>query len=371
MVSESFFKQRRRILQFGSAAIGITALVGHPRAQGGFVGRSPKTVSVRGTGAKGDGATDDTAAIQRALDDLGAAGGVVLIEPGIYMIDAGTSLRMRSRSSLHLSEGAVLRCISNSLAHYAIITVEGVEDVRVSGGRIEGDRSSHGATDGEWGHGIAVLGSHSVTIERCQVSDCWGDGLYVGPSGGPSGKPSAGITIDSVKCHENRRQGLSVTAASRVVIRNSAFTKTGGTAPACGIDIEPGKTASASDIKVENCDCSGNEGSGITVDGDVSQFVLKCTSLSHNDGYGLLVTSATGVSIVGNEFTANGLSGIKVRHRAQKGTIEWNTFDGNEWSSSRRVMRALSGGGGPGGSSDIDVDDDSRAVKVGTNTFKH
>ena len=58
--------------------------------------------NVRDFGAAGDGATRDTAAIQRALD----AGGVAYLPPGEYL--TGT-LYLRSHGGLELAPGAVLR----------------------------------------------------------------------------------------------------------------------------------------------------------------------------------------------------------------------------------------------------------------------
>jgi polygalacturonase len=39
-------------------------------------------------GRKGDGETDDTAAIQAAIDEVGGTGGTVLVPKGTYMVDA-------------------------------------------------------------------------------------------------------------------------------------------------------------------------------------------------------------------------------------------------------------------------------------------
>lgn len=54
---------------------------------GGALAQAPGSRSVLDYGALGDGATDDTAAFQRALDECGAAGGgVVFVPPGRYRI---------------------------------------------------------------------------------------------------------------------------------------------------------------------------------------------------------------------------------------------------------------------------------------------
>ena len=63
--------------------------------------------NVRAFGAKGDGAAKDTAAIQRAVDTAGAAGGGrVVLDPGTYL--SGT-VWLRSHVELRLEKDAVLK----------------------------------------------------------------------------------------------------------------------------------------------------------------------------------------------------------------------------------------------------------------------
>lgn len=103
-------------------------------------------------GAVGDGAHDDTAAIQRAIDDCGrAGGGTVLVPAGTFL--TGT-LDLRDRVTLHLDAGAVLLA-SDDRARYAfrgtppgcaqkatrcgLVHALGCADVAVTGrGRIAG-----------------------------------------------------------------------------------------------------------------------------------------------------------------------------------------------------------------------------------------
>ena len=66
-----------------------------------------KAFEVRQFGAKGDGKTLDTAALQKALDECGqAGGGVVRIPAGTYL---SQPLEMRSKTTLLLEEGATLK----------------------------------------------------------------------------------------------------------------------------------------------------------------------------------------------------------------------------------------------------------------------
>ena len=49
-------------------------------------------VDIRDFGAKGDGKTDDTLAFQKALNQTGSKGGIVLVPPGQYRLDGVISV---------------------------------------------------------------------------------------------------------------------------------------------------------------------------------------------------------------------------------------------------------------------------------------
>ncbi len=67
---------------------------------------SGKVFAVRQFGAKGDGETLDTAAIQKALNDCGkAGGGTVLFPPGTYL---SKPLTLRTKTTVRLEAGATL-----------------------------------------------------------------------------------------------------------------------------------------------------------------------------------------------------------------------------------------------------------------------
>ena len=119
------------------AALGIApalAVAARLRAQ-------TRIFDVRDYGAKGDGVTLDTAAIQRAIDDAAAAGNraQVLVRGGKqYLI--GT-LDLKSRIEFHLADDAEL-VVSTDPAHYrgaAVLSANSAEGLRITGsGSING-----------------------------------------------------------------------------------------------------------------------------------------------------------------------------------------------------------------------------------------
>src|ERR1035437_4777826 len=88
-------------------------------------------VNVTSYGATGNGVTDDTASIQKAIDS-GAS--KVIIPEGTYMINALISVKPRSNQSIQLSDNAILKAIPNSEAGYSVIKIADVTNVEITGG---------------------------------------------------------------------------------------------------------------------------------------------------------------------------------------------------------------------------------------------
>src|SRR5215510_10868069 len=76
---------------------------------------SALVVTVKDKGAKGDGETNDTEAIQAAIDEVGGTGGTVLVPKGAYMVDAvgKKRLTLKGDMTLKLSDDATLKAIPN------------------------------------------------------------------------------------------------------------------------------------------------------------------------------------------------------------------------------------------------------------------
>jgi parallel beta-helix repeat protein len=302
-------------------------------------GPAASVADVRDFGATGDGVTDDTAAIQRAIASL-PDGGTIHVPDGTYQVDATGDtggVALRSHQTLELADGAVLRVIPNAAIEYGLVRIYGVSDVVVRGGTLVGDREQHLGSDGEWGHGVNVRASDHVVIDSVHATQMWGDGFYIGRNL-TEPPASSEIMITSCTGDDNRRQGLSITDAHDVAVWNSTFENTHGTAPEAGIDLEP----SADDRVVQHVALRGNRFAGNTygllvvryqgvvddvvatgntivestqlgiwIDGTPTQVHVDNNVISGNAA-GIELFGATGATVMANDIHDNGEEGLRL-----------------------------------------------------------
>ncbi len=291
-----------------------------------------QTINVRDAGALGDGQHDDTSAFQAAINSLPATGGTITVPAGTYMIDALRSINLRSHVHLQMSSGAQLVAIPNSSQRSYVIKAWQVTDVEISGGAIVGERARHIGSTGEWGMGIDILASQRVNVHDLTVSDCWGDGLYIGAIG-HVGVPSIDITINNVVSTNNRRQGLSFGPVNRVYVVNSTFSNSHGTKPETGIDIEPSIQGIAKDIRIEYSTISGNAGSGMELQPNVTGLVIKSSTIKGNMGFGVYGHGVTNAWFAANVITENGLDGVALMSPSRDVKVTGNTvtYNSTRW----------------------------------------
>lgn len=150
-----------------------------------FAVAATAAVNVRDFGAKGDGVTKDTTAIQAAIDATAkAGGGEVRVPPGRYI--SGT-LHLRSNVTLYLESGATLAespddadfdryeklpfksvsDVETTYFHYGLVTADGAHNIAIIGqGIIDGNRTHrHGPKT------VALKLCKYVTIEGITVEN--------------------------------------------------------------------------------------------------------------------------------------------------------------------------------------------------------
>ena len=267
------------------------------------------TMNVKQFGAKGDNLTDDTLAIQTALNYSKN----IEVPSGTYMVNAITHININSGNRLLLSNDATIKAITTSQDSYAVILCDDVDDVEICGGTIEGDRLSHTGATGEWGMCISITnGSSNINVHDIKLINAWGDGLYLN---GGNNVRTQNVTVDSA-----RRNGYSIISAVNFRSLNDIIKNTNGTAPQAGVDIEPNyDTNKLQNIKFINTITENNLSSGIMMmighDNDCS---IEITNHSDDGSLnGISVAKSTGttgyINILESKYRNNVESGILLR----------------------------------------------------------
>ena len=179
----------------------------------------------------------------------------IVIEKGDYQVSAlptdPVCLRIYGNTEFILD--GTIRLVPNEYSHYYILQVEG-ENIEIEGhGLIIGDKHTHTGTTGEWGIGIRLSPTHHVSVSGLSIKDCWGDCIYVG-------EKSTDVLIENCHLDHGRRQGISITSANGVTIRDCEISNVGGTNPEYGIDVEPNAGDLVDDVMIEKVtvrDCKG------------------------------------------------------------------------------------------------------------------
>ena len=288
-------------LLIGGVAMPAFALTTPPSRTRGTTVRN-----VKDYGAFGDGVHDDTAAIQAAINSLPTTGGTVIIPAGTYLIDTSKKINLRSLMLFQMETGAILKAKTSSLIRHYLIYVNGKSDVEIAGGQLVGDRDTHNYTTGsthEWGHGIQILGGKRVTVRDLHVSKCTGDGVCIGGM-------SADVVIANIISTNNRRQGLSITNCSYIRVYDSEFSYTKGTAPECGIDIEPDDGYTCNTVLIQNCRVNNNNRYGINIWKRTTGVTITGCTLELNGSLGMGTNGITGLTVTNNVFRSNSATGV-------------------------------------------------------------
>ena len=181
------------------------------------------TMNVKQFGAKGDSNTDDTVAIQTAMDNCST----ILVPTGTYMIDAVTHLEPNTGNKIILDNDAVIKAITNNSTHYAIMWCEDVTDVEICGGTLQGERDTHTGVSGEYGHCIRLYGDcDAIYIHDINLINAWGDGIACVITGN--------VRTERVHVDNVRRNGYSIACVNEFISTDDVIENVNGTAPQSG-----------------------------------------------------------------------------------------------------------------------------------------
>lgn len=259
-----------KISQLPSASLPVSRSSLVPIVQNGVtvkatVGQIQEIVSIKDYGAVGDGVTDDSQAIQNAVN----AANMVFIPAGTYLCVTPITLKNNSfifgegaASVLYYKGGAASRGVlyanSGSSSVY-------VENITIQDLKVLGDVETFGFN--EFIHLISMNGVRNCLIQRCFVSGFRGDGIYIG-SGDVAGQERHNINVTIRDCvidgiNKDNRNGISVIDCNGLNIDNNYITRTTRPSMPGAIDIEPDANVFhvIKDISIRNnkiFDCDGN-----------------------------------------------------------------------------------------------------------------
>ena len=213
-----------------------------------------------------DNPTDNTAAILRAIDK--AQGKTLNFESKGYFCqfaDDAFLLRLKSNMTIN-GNNAVIKCSTNSMPNYDIVSLLDVHDITINDLTVIGDTDTHTGTTGEGGMGFAFRQAKNITLNNCKAFNCWGDGFYTRAD---TTDTCENIVFNQCVADSNRRQGCSVTGGLGIVFNNCTFKNTGAInsiTPCAGLDIEPNANSICDlDVKINNCHFENNLGGSLHV----------------------------------------------------------------------------------------------------------
>jgi len=291
--------------------------------------------------AKGNGVTDDTAAVQAALDAVAGTGGEVTVPAGTYMINpvaqyGNSGIVLGSNMTLSLAPGAVLQALPTSTSEYVIVQLNGVQNVNITGGTIIGNLAHNTITDLlETGMGIQVKASQHVVVEAVTVSNCWADGIYVVAA-------AQDVTISNVLANHNRRNGMSIVGAREVVVRGSTFENSTGALEngamlnGTGVDAEPNPGEVIDTVLFSHCSFANNYAVGLGASVPVANTGVSMTTnifavgntVTGNGNRGINMSNFSGAVIANNTCSRNAKFGILFQSYANNGICTGNTVTG-------------------------------------------
>jgi len=212
-------------------------------------------ISDKSYGTVGDGVTEDTAALQAALN---ASSGTahLFLGPNTYVTGP---LSIPNNTVIHFHPKTILKAKTGLVDGQRLINISSVSNVTIhgNGGKIQMLKAEY--VSGEQRHGVMIYDASNVNIYNLFSNDSGGDGFYVGGA-----TYSSNVNLICCGGDNNRRQGLSVVSCDGFMDFCGTWTNTNGTAPEAGIDIEPNNSAGRlNDIRIINPRTSGNAGSGI------------------------------------------------------------------------------------------------------------
>lgn len=245
---------------------------------------------VKAFGAKGDGAAEDTPAINKAIDAAAAAGGGTVVFPaGNYLC---YSIHLKSNVELHLENGATIIAadtpeggagaydaaepntpwdkyedFGHAHFHNSLIWGDGIANIAITGaGRIWGKGLSRG--QGAMNPGV---GNKSIGLRKCHNVLLRDFSILHGGHFGILATGVDNLTIDNLKIDTNR-DGMDIDSCRNVRVSNCYVNSPWDDGICLKADYALGAPVVCEFVTITNCYVSGCWEEGTMLDGSYKKF---------------------------------------------------------------------------------------------------
>jgi polygalacturonase len=263
-----------------------------------------RTVNIMDFGAIGDSTTDNTKAIQNAIDaTVEAGGGRVIIPSGVYLCGP---LQFASNLDLHIDSGAILRMLP--LERYPGGTIDGIDFI--SGNKL---------------HDIAITGKGTIDGQGSP----WWPFAKTEDAKRPrmvAFRDCSRILIEGVKLMNSPKFHLAIGGKTSDLTVQDVIIR----APASTDPVNPSHNTDACDVSgqkilIRNCDVSVGD-DDFTCGGNTSDVLI--TNCTYGYGHGVSIGSPTkgGVSNITVEYCTftNTDYGIRIKSDRDRGGVIQN-----------------------------------------------
>jgi polygalacturonase len=281
------------------AAMGGTSVYGQAGSTGGQNSdHASGLFDVKTFGAKGDGTTIDTPAINGAIEAASAAGGTVRFAPGQYLC---YSIRLKSNVALYLEQGAVIiaadalpegqsggydepepvqpweayQDYGHNHWRNSLIWGEGLHDVSIYGpGRIWGrglTRSNDPQSKNPANQRTSGVGNKTISLKNCRNVQLRNFQILQGGWFGILATGVDNLLIDGLTIDTNR-DGMDIDCCRNVQIANCAINSPWDDAIVPKSSYALGYARATENLTITNCFVTGAYELGTMLDGTWKKF---------------------------------------------------------------------------------------------------
>jgi hypothetical protein len=207
----------------------------------GTAGSFTRIFNVKQYGAGGKGVSDDTQAIQSAINAMTAApaGGLLYFPAGTYRISSFLSLQGLNNFEIRGFGATLMPLDSDATANIGgdVMRISNCSDFTLSGLTFDGDSKARAQSDQPASLRVADCSDFRIAV--CTFSNTVGDALYVcATNPADSATASHEGFIEGCSVNSAYRNAISLIHGYRVSIQSNLVQNVSGTAPQSGIDIE-------------------------------------------------------------------------------------------------------------------------------------